>query len=322
VASVTYEGRRREVGEGQTLLEALLAAGEGIAHACRAGACGACVVRATAGEIPAEAQVGLSEERKARGHFHACLCRPRASLVVEPLGDGDRVRACVVERAALSATVARVILRLAGPFEVRPGHFVTLTRGAISRSYSVASRPAAGLIEIQVRRVVGGQLSPYLCDEAQGGDELVVQGPFGRCVYEPGRPDQPILLAGTGTGLAPLWGILHDALAAGHGGPIVVIHGAVEPAGLYLVDELRAIAARHPSVRYVPSVLRGATAGVEEGPIDAVVARHLPALPGVRAVLCGSPEVVLPLRRKLFLGGIALRDLAVDAFVPAAPALC
>lgn len=313
--AVTYQGRRVEVAEGQTVLDALLAAGEPIPNACRAGACGACIVRATAGEVPPEAQVGLRDAVRARGCFYSCQCRPRGDLAVEALGDALRAPARVASREALSPTVARVVLRLGAPFEATAGQYVTVHRGGVARSFSIAAH-RDGAIELHVRRIPGGKLSPYLCDEARPGDELVVQGPLGFCVYTPGRPEQPMLLAGTGTGLAPLWGVLHDALAAGHTGPIHVVHGALEPSGLYLVDELRALAAAHPQVRYVPSVMRDPLPGMDEGPIDAVVARHVPRPSGVRVFVCGAPDVVQLLKKKLFLAGASLRDILSDAFVP------
>lgn len=317
MATVTYRGRRHDVRDDQTVLDALLAAGEPIPSSCRAGACGACVSRATSGDLPPESQVGLRDALRARGYFHACMCRPRGDLVVEPAGEALRAPARVEARELLSATVARVLLRLDRPFEATPGQYVTLHRAGVARSFSIAARRDDRTIELHVRRIPGGKMSPWLCDEARPGDELVVQGPLGFCVYVPGRPAQPLVLACTGTGLAPLWGVLHDALAAGHTGPILVVHGAVDPAGLYLVDELRALAAAHPNVRYVPSVLRDARPGLEEGAIDAVVARHVPRAVGVRAFVCGAPDVVQLLKKKLFLSGASLRDILSDAFVPA-----
>jgi NAD(P)H-flavin reductase/ferredoxin len=314
---ITYEGRRYEALEGQTVLDVLLAGGEAIPHACRAGACGACIVRATSGEVPPEAQVGLRDAWRARGYLLACQCRPRGDLALEPLGEGMRVPAEIAEREALSPSVARVLVRLAQPFEATAGQYVTIHRGDVARSYSIAARRDDRHIELHVRRVPGGKMSPYLHGEAQPGDRVVVQGPLGHCVYVPGRPEQPLLLAGTGTGLAPLWGVLHDALAAGHTGPIQVFHGAAEPSGLYLVSELSALAASHANLRYVPSVLRGAVAAMDEGPLDQVVARHVPRTVGVRVFVCGAPDVVQVLKKKLFLAGAALRDIAADAFLPA-----
>jgi CDP-4-dehydro-6-deoxyglucose reductase, E3 len=318
MAIVTYEGRPHEAREGQTALDALLEAGEHIPHSCRSGACGACLVRATAGDIPPESQRGLRDVWKAQGYLYACQCRLRGTLAVEPMGEGLRVAAEVVERAALSPSVARVLVRLAAPLEAMAGQYVTLHRDEVARSYSIAARHGDRVIELHVRRLPGGQMSPYLCDEAAPGDPLTVQGPFGYCVYMPGNPAQPLLLAGTGTGLSPLWGVLHDALAAGHEGPIHVFHGAAAPDGLYMVRELRAIAAAHPNVRYVPSVLRDAPPPMEEGPLDAVVMRHFPRTTGMRVFVCGGPNVVQVLKKKLFLAGAALKDIAADAFLPTA----
>jgi NAD(P)H-flavin reductase/ferredoxin len=314
---VTYAGRTHPIAEGATVLDALLAGGESIPHACRAGVCGACILRVTTGPIPPESQVGMRDTWKAQGYVHACRCRPRGPLALEPLGEGMLVGATVVERRALSPTVSRVQIALATSLDALAGQYVTLHRASTARSFSIAMRRGT-LLDLHVRRVPGGAMSPYLCDEAQPGDALSVQGPYGHCVYLPGRPEQSLLLAGTGTGLAPLWGVLHDALASGHTGPIHVFHGAVDPDGLYLVDELRAIAAAQPQVRYVPSVLRRALPGMDEGPLDAVVARHVPRTVGMRVYVCGAPDVVPVLKKKLFLAGAVLQDIASDAFLPTA----
>ena len=319
---ITYQGRIHQAHPGQTVLEVLLQGGERIAHSCRAGACGACVVRATHGEVPAQAQVGLRDAWRERGYFLACRAEAGGDLTVEPVGDGARVAAHIEDRAALSPSVALLRVRLRGELPATAGQYVTLLRHQVARSYSIAAIPEPTLLELHVRRVPGGKLSPYLCDEAQPGDELLVQGPMGHCVYVAGRPDDTLLLAGTGTGLAPLWGVMHDALAAGHRGALHLFHGALTPADLYFVQQARALAAAHPQLHYVPCALRaGADAdpdGVELGPLDEVIARHLPSTVGVRAFLCGAPDVVLLLKKKLYLAGTSLRDIAADAFVPAA----
>lgn len=319
MTELTYQGRTHAVAEGQTALDALLAAGEAIPNACLAGACGSCLLRVRSGEIPPGCQGGLREAWKALGYVYTCQCRPQGPLTLEPIGEGLWLDAAVVGREPLSASVTRVVLRLAEPADLMPGQYVTLHRGGVARSFSLASVTDGALLELHVRRLPGGAMSPYLCDEAAPGEPLVVQGPFGQCVYMPDRPEQPLLLAGTGTGLAPLWGVLHDALAAGHDGPIHLFHGALEPGGLYLVDDLRRLAARHPNLRYVPSVVSGATGEMEEGPLDAVVMRHLPKTTGVRVFLCGAPELVALLKRKVFLAGAALADIASDPFVSGAP---
>jgi ferredoxin-NADP reductase len=258
---------------------------------------------------------------------YACQCRPEADLVIERPGEGLRVDGEIAATEPLSASVARVVVRVPESFAPARGQYVTLERRGIARSFSVADRRGPAL-ELHVRRVPGGALSPYLCDEARPGDPLAVAGPFGDCIYGGTSPDAPLVLAATGTGLAPLWGILLDALAAGHRAPIWLFHGAVDPSGLYLRSELRELAARHANLRYVPGVLRGgggsgdADGGgggpLEEGPLDAVVLRHVPSARGMRAFVCGAPDVVHTVKKKLFLAGAAMRDISSDAFLPAA----
>lgn len=321
-ARVTYLGQTHEVSAGRTVLDALLEGGAAIPHACRAGACGACVVQATAGEVPEAAQRGMKETWRARGYLHACQCRPTGDLVLQPLGEGARVAARVVERSPLSDSVTRLWLQLEEDLGCRAGQYVTLHRDGVARSYSIAAQPVPGLLELHVRHYEEGRLSPYLCREAKAGDALSVQGPLGDCVYTAGRPEQPLILIGTGTGLAPLWGILHDALAAGHTGMIHLFHGAVTASGLYLMEELSLLATMHPQLQYTPCVLRAddAPPGVEQGALDQVLARHLPKTQGMRAFVCGDPAIVGALKKKLFLSGTGLRDIAADAFLPSAPA--
>ncbi|XHF30562.1 hypothetical protein NR792_35840 [Corallococcus exercitus] len=109
-------------------------------------------------------------------------------------------------------------------------------------------------------------------------------------------------------------------MEAGHTGPIHLFHGALEPRGLYRVDALRALAERHPNLHYRPIVLAGGGGDVEEGPLEARILASLPKRPvGWRAFLCGNPEAVLSLRKKLFLTGFSLKDIHADAFLPSTP---
>jgi NAD(P)H-flavin reductase len=87
------------------------------------------------------------------------------------------------------------------------------------------------------------------------GDRLQIVGPAGNCFYESIDADQPPVLIGSGTGLAPLWGVLRDALRRDHRGPIRLYHGARNKEGLYLVDELEALAKERDNFFYRACVL-------------------------------------------------------------------
>jgi len=212
-----------------------------------------------------------------------------------------------------------------GPFPHRGGQWTTLLRAdGLARPYSIASVPESpegvGALELHVRVVPGGRMSGWLSGGEARGTAVRLRGPEGECFYTPRDLAQPLLLAGTGTGLAPLWAIVRDALRAGHTGPIEVWHGARTADGFYLVDELRDLCRRWHQVVYRRCALEGGGGEILEGRLDALVLTA-GAVAGRRAFLCGDPTFVATLKRGLFLAGMPLRDIHADAFVSApAPA--
>ena len=70
------------------------------------------------------------------------------------------------------------------------------------RSYSIASDPDDPLLELMVECLPGGEVSGFLHDVAQPGDDLEVRGPIGGWFAWAG--DVPALLVGGGSGVVPL----------------------------------------------------------------------------------------------------------------------
>lgn len=288
---------------------------------CRSGVCQSCLMRAREGTPPAAAQSGIKDTLRAQGYFLSCRCVPEGDLSVALPEDGaGRFASTITGIRQLSDTVME--LRLARPegFEYRAGQFATLINGQeVARSYSVASVPELDAdLEFQIALVPGGAMSGWLANEAAAGTALHVQGPNGHCFYACADREQPLLLAGTGTGLAPLYGIARDALRQGHTGPIHLFHGALREPGLYLHEPLRALASEWEHFHYHACVLNGPAADeVHVGPLDAWLLETLGTLKGFRAYLCGAPEFVKLMQRKVFLAGVSLQEVFVDSFLPA-----
>lgn len=320
MAVVKYLDQSFELLPQETVLDGLLRNGVRVAYSCHVGACQTCLLRASSGAVPPGAQAGLKDTMKAQGYFLSCICRPTEDLTLHTPGADLRVPATIAALDRLTPDVVRVRFKTATPFEYRAGQYASFHRAdGLARSYSIASVPGDDAIEIHVRKLPEGRMSGWLYDKAAVGDVLQLQGPSGDCFYVEGRPEQPILLAGTGTGLAPLYGVLRDALAKGHTGPIWMFHGSRAAAGLYYIDEIRAIAAAHPNVRYRPSALTGDPAdGLPLGALDKMLAAELPKLVGYRAFLCGDPMIVGALKKRVFLAGVLMREIYSDPFLPSA----
>ncbi len=320
MVTVRYGTHTCELKEGESLLDGLLRHGVPVAHACKAGSCGSCLLRSVEGQVPPSAQAGLKDSWKARGYFLACVCHPTGDLIAEPGGSDIRIAATITALDHLTHDVVRVHLACQAPFDFRPGQYLTLFRDdGLARSYSIANLPEEREIELHVRRVPNGRMSGWLFEGARTGAQVQLQGPSGECFYVPGRQDQPILLIATGTGLAPLYGIVRDALRSGHRGPIHLFHGATRPEGLYLAKELAAMSAAHGNMSYTACVLQADAPGpFEIGQIGQVVASRFSELDGWRGFVCGDPSVVRSLKQQLFLAGMAMRDIYTDAFLPSA----
>jgi ferredoxin-NADP reductase len=81
------------------------------------------------------------------------------------------------------------------------------------RSYSIASAPGDPLVELFVERLDDGEVSTYLADVVQPGDELEVRGPIGGWFVWDG--EKPALLVAGGFGVVPFIAMLRHAKALG-----------------------------------------------------------------------------------------------------------
>ena len=315
---ITYQGKTYPCAPNETVLDTLLRHGIEVPYSCRAGSCHTCMLHCLSGELTAPSQKDLKPALKSLKYFLACQCVPPQDLVVALPDDEDvYVSARLVEKTQLSPSVWRFRLETAVPVYYHAGQFLNLKNDAgWVRSYSLASLPAEDeSLELHVRRMPGGQMSHWLIDNFSVGMHIEIEGPNGHCIYTEGEPERPLLMIGTGTGLAPLFGILRDALHQGHTGPIHLYHGVREPAELYLHDSLTALAQQHDNLHYHACYSCGETcSGMRAGrAADLALAEH-PDLKAWRIFLCGAPEMVKQTRMKAYLAGAAMSDISADAF--------
>lgn len=324
MASVVFEGGAYSLESGESVLACLTRNGHDIPNACRSGVCHSCMMRVTDGALPAGAQKGLKAQQQAQGYFLACCCQPDADLVVARADDAfARIPAILAGREPLNERVLRVLVEPRERVSYFAGQFMNFVRhDGLLRSFSLASVPGVDpLLEFHVALVPGGRMSGWLHQEADLGTALELRGPLGNCFYTPGKPDQPLFLLGTGTGLAPLYGIVRDALRQGHSAPIHLFHGGARARNLYLVETLQDLADVHPNFRYHPC-LRDETGmeGTVHGPVEKTAMEAVSDLKGWKVFLCGNPDLVRQVQRKTFMAGASMSDIHADPFLPAASA--
>ncbi len=105
------------------------------------------------------------------------------------------------------------------------------------RSYSVASPPdGSNEFELTVERLEGGEVSGFLHDVVEVGDELEVRGPIGGWFVWDGAT--PAVLLGGGSGVVPLMAMVRLARATDRSDRVRLVVSVRSPADLYYADEI------------------------------------------------------------------------------------
>jgi ferredoxin-NADP reductase len=125
------------------------------------------------------------------------------------------------------------------------------------RSYSIASAPAAELIELAVERLDDGEVSPYFHDVAAIGDTIEVRGPIGGHFVWRAQDGGPIALIAGGSGIAPLMAIVRAWSASDPKTPLLLIYSSRTWEELIFREELLATEAREPDLAFIATTTRG-----------------------------------------------------------------
>jgi ferredoxin-NADP reductase len=110
------------------------------------------------------------------------------------------------------------------------------------RSYSIASAPENGRVELTVERIDDGEVSPYLAGVLEPGDELELRGPVGGHFTWRVDDGGPLLLVAGGSGLVPLMAMLRHRAAQGSEVDTRLLVSARTRGDLLYADELAHLA--------------------------------------------------------------------------------
>jgi ferredoxin-NADP reductase len=174
------------------------------------------------------------------------------------------------------------------------------------RSYSVASAPGDPMVELFVERLEDGEVSTFLADVVEPGDELEVRGPIGGWFVWDG--ESPALLVGGGTGVVPFVAMLRTARALGRTDLLRVAAATRTLAGLPYADELVDAGALVVSSREAHGIR----------PAGRLTAADLVPLwePGQTAYVCGSASFAEAASQLLVGMGVPAPDIRVERFGP------
>lgn len=111
------------------------------------------------------------------------------------------------------------------------------------RSYSIASAPEDDHLVLTVERLQDGEVSPYLFDVLEPGDQLEMRGPIGMYFVWESHMGGPLLMIAGGSGVVPFRAMLRHRESAGSDVPTRLLYSVQTSRDIIYREELAT--ARH-----------------------------------------------------------------------------
>lgn len=162
------------------------------------------------------------------------------------------------------------------------------------RSYSVASAPENGRVELLVERLEEGEVSPYLTDELRVGDGLELRGPIGGWFAWEARDGGPLLLVAGGSGIAPLMAMIRHRKEAGSDAPVRLLYSSRSHEEIVFREELDRLATGDDELRVTHTLTRSQPPGWTgyDRRIDAEMLGEVAPEEFALAFVCGPTPLV------------------------------
>ncbi len=181
-----------------------------------------------------------------------------------------------------------------------------------SRSYSVATAPdSTDEFEITVERLDEGEVSTFLHEVVEPGDDLEVRGPIGKFFVWNG--ETPALLVGGGSGVVPLMAMLRHARALNRSDRVRLVVSVRGPDDLLFPAELPG---PETTVVHTRQALPGEARPPGRIRIEDVVPAVAGAGVGAIAYVCGSAGFCDTATGLLDEAGIPVERIKVERFGP------
>lgn len=330
-------GDEIEVEDEQTLLDAALRQGIYLPHACCHGLCGTCKVQVVEGDVEhGEASpFALMDFEREENMTLACCATALSDVVIEAdvEEEPDAIRqpvedyaATVVEIKRLTPTAVAVFLELDRDMEFQAGKYINLHLPDVEqpRAFSLANSPSEKrVIELNVRKVPGGEATTYIHEELKEGDKLKLSGPYGRFIVRKSADGDALFIAG-GTGLSSPKSMIQEMLEAGDSRQITLVYGQRNRSELYYHDFFTELAERHDNFTYLPALSEPTEDDNWDGAVgfvNDVANEHFDGrFSGHKAYLCGPPPMIDACLTTLMRGRLFDRDIYMEKFITAADA--
>jgi CDP-4-dehydro-6-deoxyglucose reductase, E3 len=319
---------------GETVLQAALREGFPLPYGCRNGACGTCKGKIVQGAVDygSYSAATLTEMEKQAGMALFCCASPLSELVIECREIGAikdikiKTLPCRVQKMEhVAPDVMIIYLKLPANERLQflAGQYIDiLMKDGKRRSFSLANAPHDDeLLQLHVRNYRGGTFAEHVFSRMKERDILRFEGPLGTFFLREDS-DKPIVFVASGTGFAPVKGILehvfHIKNTRGSARKMVLYWGNRTKADLYMANLADSWQREHDNFTFIPVLSEALPAddwNGRNGLVHQAVLEDFSDLSGHQVYACGAPAMVEAAHRDFTsLRGLPEEEFFSDAF--------
>ena len=306
--TIEPSGQQLSVFAGETLLDAAMREGFNMPYGCKNGSCGACKGKVLSGEVVHgdHSETALSAAEQAQGYALFCCATPVSEQVSIECREVSATKDIQIKTLPtrieriekVSPDVAILTLKLPSTEKMTflAGQYIDIhTKTGKKRSFSIANPPhQEGFLQLHIRHIDGGEFSDYVWNTMKEREIFRFTGPLGSFFLREDS-DKPILFLATGTGFAPIKGMIEHALANHTQREMVLYWGCRTLADLYMPELPSQWQQLYPNFTFIPVLSdpkpedqwQGRTGFLHE-----VVLSDFASLNHYQVYACGSPMMV------------------------------
>lgn len=332
--TIKNSGHSFDVRPSQTVLQAAIDAGINIPYGCRNGACGSCKAKLISGKVMhTDYQTSaMTDAELAAGNTLLCCAMALEDLTIScrEVGGLSGIKprilpARVAKKEQLAHDVIALHLQLPASERLQflAGQYIEfILKDGQRRSFSIANAPHdSDFIQVHIRIIPNGVFTNFVANELQEKAIMRLEAPMGSFFLRE-ESDKPIIFVATGTGIAPIKGIVEHMLHNNIKRDIRLYFGARELKDLYLNDLCEKWAAFTPHLIYTPVLSKPQNTDNWQGQIGYVqdaVLEDISDISGHQVYACGSPNMINDARAQFMKNGLPEDEFFSDAFTFATP---
>jgi CDP-4-dehydro-6-deoxyglucose reductase, E3 len=332
--TIQNSGNSFDVRPSQTILEGAIAAGINLPYGCRNGACGSCKAKVISGKVMHNdyQQSAMSDAELAAGNALLCcaMALEDVTITCREVGGLSGIKprilpARVAKKEQLAHDVIALHLQLPASERLQflAGQYLEfILKDGQRRSFSIANAPHdSDFIQVHLRVIPNGTFTNFVANELQEKAILRLEAPLGSFFLREDT-EKPVIFIATGTGIAPIKGIIEHMLHHNMQREMHLYYGARNVADLYLHDLCEKWAAFTPHLHYTPVLSKPLASDQWQGQtgyVQDALLREIPDLAGYQVYACGSPNMIDDARVRLTQHGLPEEAFFSDAFTFAQP---